>query len=153
MTTTRQTEKTTEMKNIFIIDWWLVFTFTATAISGFVLHIAEHFWSHATWHYWAVCHTLTALLFIFSGVLHIKTHWGWYKNLLKRGIGNKSRITLCLTFIFAIASVTGIVLLNVEGGNSKMGIWHYKIGIILSLIAIWHLIKRFPILLKSINKQ
>ncbi|MBR4846474.1 MAG: hypothetical protein IKU98_08675, partial [Bacteroidaceae bacterium] len=80
------------------------------------------------------------------------THWGWYKSLITKGLGKKSRITVGLSLIYLIASVTGIVLLAVEGANTGVGLWHYKIGILLTLIGLGHLVKRFPILRKSIGK-
>lgn len=144
--------KVNKMKRIFIIDWWLIFVFAITAYSGFELHIAGHFSTHEVWHNWAVCHTLASLAFIVLGVLHIQTHRGWYKSLISEGIGKKSRITIWLSFIYLIVSITGIVLLSIKGGNTDIGLWHYKMGIVLTIIGVGHFIKRFPILRKSIGK-
>ena len=144
--------KLSKMKRIFIIDWWLLLAFAITAYSGFELHIAGHFSTHEVWHNWAVCHTLASLTFIILGVLHIQSHWGWYKSLISKGIGKKSRITILLSLIYLIVSITGIVLLSIKGANTDIGLWHYKIGIVLTIICVGHFIKRFPILRKSISK-
>ena len=144
--------KLSKMKRIFIIDWWLALAFAITAYSGFELHIAGHFSTHEVWHNWAVCHTLASLTFIILGVLHIQSHWGWYKSLISKGLGKKSRITIWLSFIYLIVSITGIVLLSIKGANTDIGLWHYRIGIVLTIICVGHFIKRFPILRKSISK-
>ena len=140
------------MKKLFVIDWCLVLAFALTAFSGFELHVAGHFSTHEVWHNWAVFHTLSSLAFIITGILHVQTHWAWYKSLITKGLGKKSRITVGLSLIYLIVSVTGIVLLAVEGANTGVGLWHYKIGILLTLIGLGHLVKRFPILRKSIGK-
>ena len=141
------------MKKIFVIDWALLIVFAITAISGFELHIAGHFSGHEVWHNWAVCHTLASLAFIILGALHIQTHWGWYKSLISKGFGKKSRITVWLTFIYFVATITGILLLFIAGANTGIGLWHYRIGIILTIISTGHFLKRFPILKKSILKK
>ena len=79
----------------------------------------------------------------------VTTHWGWYKGIIKNGIGRKSKVTAVLSIIFLLLSVTGIVLLGVNGVNSPLGLWHYKIGIAMTAIAIVHTIKRLSILRKS----
>ena len=141
------------MKKIFVIDWALLIVFAITAITGFELHISGHFSSHEVWHNWAVCHTLASLAFIIFGVLHIQTHWGSYKKLISKGVGKKSRITVWLTIIYIIATITGILLLFIAGANTGIGLWHYRIGIILTIISAGHFLKRVPLLKKSILKR
>ncbi len=138
------------MKKIFVVDWALLAIFIVTVFSGFKLHIVGHFSSHDVWHSWAICHTVASFVFLFFGVLHVQTHWGWYRTLISRGLGKKSRITVWLSFIFCFAAITGVLLLNIDGANSEMGLWHYRIGILLSIIGFGHFIKRFPMLKKSI---
>ena len=137
------------MKKIFVVDWLLVLSFVITAFSGFELHIAGHFSNHEIWHNRAVGHIFASCLFLLFGVMHIQNHWNWYKN----GLGKKSRVTLSVTIIFVIATVTGLLLLGINGANSGMGIWHYRIGIILTIIGMGHFIKRFQILKKSLSSK
>lgn len=138
------------MKKIFVVDWWLVALFVVVAVSGFAMHIAGFRFSHEVWHNWAVVHTLSSIAFLIAGIMHIQTHWGWYKGWIKKGLGNKSRLTAFLSVVFILISATGLMLLAVEGANSEIGLWHYRIGIIMTIIGLGHLIKRFPILRKSI---
>lgn len=135
------------MKRIFIIDWILIFAFIASVISGFGLHMSGHGSSHEIWHNWAVFHVLGSMSFLVTGIFHFLTHWGWYKGIAKNGIGKKSKVTAALTVIFLVVSATGIALLATNGPNSALGLWHYKTGIIITVIAAGHIIKRIPVIM------
>ena len=139
------------MKKIFVIDWILVFVFVLSAFSGIGLHIAGHGNNHEVWHNWAVFHALTSFLFFVAAIFHITTHWGWYKGIIKKWAWQKSKITVVLSVVFFLASVTGIILLGVDGANSYIGLLHYKIGIITIVLCIGHLTKRIPLLRKSLK--
>lgn len=115
------------MKKIFVIDWILVFVFVLSAFSGIGLHIAGHGNSHEVWHNWAVFHVLTSFLFFVAAIFHITTHWGWYKGTIKNGLGKKSKITGVLSVVFLLVSVTGIILLGVNGANSDIGLLHLSL--------------------------
>ena len=130
------------MKKIFVIDWVLLFAFVLSAISGIGLHIAGHRCAHEVWHNWAVFHVLTSLLFLIAVICHISTHWQWFKGIVKNGIGKKSRITVVLSVLFLCVAVTGIILLGVSGAGSKVGLLHYKIGIVAIVLCTGHILKR-----------
>lgn len=140
------------MKNIFVVDWCLAIAFILTALSGFMLHYAGHFSTHDVWHNLAVFHIVASLFFVILSILHIKHHLGWYKSLFRKGIKNKSIVTVNVSFIYVVTLITGVALLCVTGANSDIGLWHYRIGILLAIMAIAHFIIRFPILLKSLRK-
>ncbi len=139
------------MKKIFVIDWNLFFVFVLSAFSGIGLHIAGHSNNHELWHNWAAFHVLTSFLFFVVAIFHITTHWGWYKGIIKNGLGRKSRFTVVLSIVFFLVSVTGIILLGVDGANSYIGLLHYKIGIVTIVLCIGHLLKRIPLLRKSLK--
>ena len=139
------------MKKIFVIDWILVFVFVLSAFSGIGLHIAGHGNSHEVWHNWAVFHVLGSFLFLITVIFHITTHRGWYKGIIKNGLGKKSKITVVLSVVFFLVSVTGIILLGVDGANSYIGLLHYKIGIVTIVLCIGHLLKRISLLRKSLK--
>lgn len=130
------------MKKIFVIDWILFFAFTLSAFSGIELHIAGHGSEHEIWHNWAVSHVLTSLFFLIFAILHIVTHWSWYKGIIRNGIGRKSRVTVILSAVFVLVSITGIALLGIDGANSLMGQWHYRIGIVTIILSVGHVLKR-----------
>lgn len=133
------------MKRIFVIDWILIVVFIVSAISGFGLHVAGHGSSHEIWHNWAVFHVLGSILFLITVIFHVATHLEWYKGIIKKGIGSKSKVTAILSVIFLLLSVTGLALLGINGANSLLGLWHYKIGVITIVIALGHVIKRLPV--------
>lgn len=139
------------MKRIFVIDWILIVVFIVSAISGFGLHVAGHGSSHEIWHNWAVFHVLGSILFLIVVIFHVATHLEWYKGIIKKGIGSKSKVTAILSVIFLLLSVTGLALLGINGANSLLGLWHYKIGVITIVVALGHVIKRLPVFRKSLN--
>ena len=142
------------MKKIFVIDWSLMGIFVLTAVSGFGMHISGTRCSHDIWHNWAVVHTCASIAFLVTGIMHIQTHWGWYKIWFKKGLGNKSRVTALLSIIFIMTSVSGIIsFVAVEGCNSPLGLWHYRLGIFITIIGLAHFIKRLPILRKSLKAK
>ena len=139
------------MKKIFVIDWTLIPVFVLSAFSGIQLHVAGHGASHEVWHNWAVFHIITSILFLIAVILHVQTHWGWYKSLVRGGLGKKSKAVLAVTLFFVVLAATGLVLLGVEGANSGIGLWHYRIGLVASVLFLEHIIRRLPMLRKTIQ--
>ena len=128
--------------------------FLITAISGFGMHISGTRCTHEVWHNWALVHTFASLALLICGTLHIQSHWGWYKNWIKKGLGNKSRVTALLSVIFILTTITGIIsLVAADGCNSPIGLWHYRISIMMTIIGLGHIIKRTPILKKTLSKK
>ena len=118
------------------------------------MHISGTRCTHEVWHNWAVAHTLSSIGFLISGIMHIQSHWAWYKGWFSKGLGNKSRVTALLSIIFVAISITGILLIAViDGANSGLGLWHYRLGIAMTIIGLGHFIKRFPILKKSLIRK
>ncbi len=141
------------MKRIFVIDWILILVFVVSAVSGFGMHIAGHGNSHSIWHNWAVFHVCGSVLFFVIAALHIVTHWRWYKGLVKNGMSRKNKVTVILSIVFLVLSVTGIALFGVNGANSSLGLWHYKIGIVMVVIAIGHIVRRRSAFRKSLSAK
>ena len=140
-------------KRLFLTDLLLLIAFVPSSATGFILHWAGHQDSHELWHNWAVAHVITTLLLTILVAIHIYGHWGWYKSLLKNGTKNKSRVTIILSALMLIVIITGIIVLfKHQGTNSNLGIRHYILGIILSIVAIGHFIKRRKVLFKGLKK-
>lgn len=128
-------------------DLSLIPLFVAISFTGVVLHVAP-FTTHDEWHNWALAHSVAGLLFLITGIIHIKQHLPWYKAIVKK-IGNKSRITIAISFLFLFEVVTGILLLTVvEGGGSSIGYWHYILGLVMIFIGLCHIVQRFRIIIK-----
>ena len=141
-------------KTLFLTDLLLLITFVPSAATGFILHWAGHQSSHELWHNWAVAHVISTLLLTILVAIHIYGHWGWYKSLFKGNIKNKSRLTTSvLSALMLVVTTTGIVVLfRHQGANTGLGLWHYVMGIIVSIIVIGHLIKRFNTMLKGLKR-
>lgn len=141
------------MKKIFIIDWTLIPLFLAALISGIMLHAAASLGNHDIWHFRALSHTISGLLFSIALSIHISTHWPWYRGWFRKGLGKKSRVTALLSLLFIFLILTGIILLPIKGDNSRIGHCHYVCGIIAAIIACGHIIKRIPLLKKSLSTK
>lgn len=136
----------TKIKSFFAMVGLLLLTFAASAITGIGLHVAGHGTNHEVWHNWAVAHTILSFVWLVSGAFHIKRHWSWYKAVISKGIGKRSRTTLVLSMVFIVVVITGIVLIAcVDGANSAVGMWHYRLGVLLILLSVVHLVKRTKI--------
>ena len=139
------------MNKIFVIDWSLIPVFVLSAYSGIELHVADYEGNHEVWHNWAVFHVLTSLLFLMASIFHIATHWGWYKGTAKNGIGRKSKVTAVLSILFLSVVLTGFALLGIEGAGSPVGLCHFWTGIVTTVLSIGHILKRLPLLRKSLK--
>lgn len=141
-------------KTLFITDIAVLLTFLPASISGFILHAAGHNGIHETWHNWAVIHIFSTLVFTIAVGIHIYGHLNWYKSLFQKRLGNKSRVTIFLSLLMLATIITGnIVLFRHQGPNSHFGLWHYIIGILFTVIAIGHFLKRFKILTNGLSKK
>lgn len=96
---------------------------------------------------------IDCFLFTVFVVTHVKTHWRWYKSLLKNGLGRKSHVTVAMSFVFIILAMTGYALLGVNGSGSGLGMWHYRIGLLALALFGGHIIKRIPVLRKTIKNR
>lgn len=142
-TSIRSFQIRTKMKTAFIMERLLPLAFVATAVTGIGLHIAGHGSDHEIWHNWAASHVISSLIWLVSGVFHIKRHWNWYRAIISKGIGKRSWMTLVLSVTFVIVVITGIVLIVcVDGANSATGLWHYKFGLLLIVFSIIHILNR-----------
>lgn len=140
------------MKQIFKVDWVLGASFLLCAISGIIYHVAGHQGNHHVWEIWAIVHSLLGLSFLTLAVWHIKMHKGWYKSFVRNSTTRqKGRVTMLVSLLFTIAAITGLALLFIWGEGTEMGMWHYRIGLVTTILLLLHFAKRFPILKKSIT--
>lgn len=137
------------MKKVFKIDSILYPLGLATIITGFGLHIAGHGENHLVWEIWAYLHSATAITLLGFVVWHLATHTGWLKTLGKVSLLPKRAITLLLSLLMIVTVATGIALLAVWGVNTHLGLWHYKIGIVFSILMLIHGGKRLNLLAKA----
>ena len=140
-------------KTLFLTDLLLLITFVPSSATGFILHWAGHQSNHELWHNWAVAHFISTLLLTILVAIHIYGHWGWYKSLFKNGIKSKSGVPVALSALMLVVTITGIVaLFSHQDANTGLGLWHYVIGIIVSIVVIGHFVKRAKIMVKGLKR-
>lgn len=144
----------TKGKSIFIIDIILIPVFTLVIYSGLKLHVVGHINDHTIWENWAHYHIVASIASLIVGWLHIRAHWGWYKSLMRKGLSKKSKTTTALSVLFLILIITGVILiLFIDGGNSPIGIWHYRLGLAMAVLLIVHLFSRLTLLIKGLKRK
>lgn len=143
------------MKKIFKIDWITLVCFVAAAVSGLYFFCAC---GHGGGGGRGVCcefgymHEVPALLFVFFSLWHIQMHWVWYKGLLKNGIRGNKIVTFLLTLAFLAVAVSGFMLLFGGCRQGEVRSWHSWSSLCLAILALIHLVQRFPLLMKSFRK-
>lgn len=123
------------------IAW--VIAFAVTLILGIILHLKGHgiivqpCGVLKTVH-WIFGYTMTVLLFI---------HWAQFRkmlNALKKKIKWFYADTWFLIILFLVTLLTGTVKLLTPVKIPHLGLWHYGLGIAMSITAIIHLIHGLP---------
>ena len=109
--------------------------------------------NHDYWHNCAIFHIVSGMALTISVSIHIYGHWGWYKSLFQKGLGNKSIVTVLLSVLMLATIITGLTVLCIhQDPNYGHGLWHYAIGIILTILGLCHFFKRHHILVKGMKK-
>lgn len=70
---------------------------------------------------------------------------------MKKGVGRRGRVTAAVTLVFEAVALTGVALLGVEGANSEIGLWHYRLGIAGIILFSAHILRRIPALRKAMK--
>lgn len=86
-------------QGIFIADILLVVFLALVVWSGLALHMTTHQRLQFGWasEIWSYIHIVCGLLLSILIFLHIKSHLNWFKGLFKRGLKNKSIITILVS--------------------------------------------------------
>ena len=109
---------------IYFTDLMLLLVFILSFYTGVELHIAGQGVDHESWHIWAIFHK------------------------------GKRKAVLLLSIVFLLAVVSGILLVCfVDGANSSLGLWHYRIGIFVSVLGVLHILKRKRGLYKGVRRH
>lgn len=128
----------------------LVIAFAATLITGIVLHLKGHGIivqprGAIKMVHWIFGYAMTALLFI---------HWEQFHKVLK---AMKKRFrwfyadTWLLIILFIATLLTGTVKLLTPVRIPHLGLWHYAIGIAMSVTAFIHLVRGLPAWTRMVN--
>lgn len=131
------------MKSKANIGIALVITFAVTLVIGIILHLKSHGiiiqprGVLKTVH-WIFGYVMAALLFI---------HWAQFQKMLN-ALKKKFRWfhvdTWLLIILFIATLFTGTVKLLTPVKIPHLGLWHYGLGIAMSITAIIHLVRGLP---------
>lgn len=136
------------IQTLHLTDCTAALTFLTCVGTGFARHGASHGICSADT--WGAGHTVASLLFAASICAHIYQHRGWYKQLFKNGLrGHRTAVTL-LSLLFAAVTVTGLVLLC-GAEAATLGLPHYQIGILFTILALLHTFRRRRALFRRIG--
>lgn len=139
-------KKKMRTKKLFITAITLAFVSPLTFVSGIMLHAAGH--GIVNERLWLIIHLTVSLVFLVCSIIHVFHHLKWYKTLAK-GIGQHNKITICLSVLYVFVILTGLFLIIQKGQSpSHLGIFHYQMGILFTILGLWHFIKRFHVLKK-----
>ncbi len=74
------------------------------------------------------------------------------KGLRDETLRKKRQITILLAVLAFAVTATGIMLLGIMGANTHVGLLHYKLGIVFTLLLIGHSARRLRVLRRVFNK-
>lgn len=128
---------------IYLTNLSMVPLFILSLYTGIKLHITSHSFDTEALHRWSAFHCIASLLFVLLVSAHIRSHWGWYKNAWNKRRQARRHIVFLLSFIFISTSITGILLLlGAENAVFSVSMLHYRIGLLLGILVILHILKR-----------
>ncbi|MCK9613828.1 MAG: DUF4405 domain-containing protein [Bacteroidales bacterium] len=109
---------------------------------------------------WLILHKACAVISIITILLHLYLHWNWLKMAFtKRRLKNGTRVkknSLWLSIIFLLATITSIIswFFIEDKLQAKHVIEiHDKLGIVLSILIIVHLIQHFSWIKRLFKKD
>ena len=140
---TMQSVSSSRTKRHFWFNLFLLLAFVSSAITGVNLHIAGQGINLEVLHRWSIAHIILSFLWLILCVIHIKKHSNWYRMLVRKGSLAKRRITLILSVVFLLTVITAIIsMVSTHEVNSAVGLWHFRLGFLLIIIALFHILRR-----------
>lgn len=126
-------------------DVGLMVTFPLTIGSGLFLHASGHTSNADAFQLWSDIHILAGILFLVFSIRHIVQHRIWFKTLISK-IKTHSKITTLTALSYIMVAITGIFLMiGKEGVNPHLSIFHSQAGLLFSVFAGWHCLKRINV--------
>lgn len=125
----------------------LILSFIAVLVSGIALHVASedsHAPGHQVWAAWAWTHSIAATTLTAASIMHIRQKKKWFRTLKIKAPTLKAKWrkadTLITAGLMSVLLITGLIMLaGVNGGGSKIGLWHYVIGYVWAAFALPHM--------------
>lgn len=128
----------------------LVSLFIVTLTTGIILHLKSHGMIVEPRAVIKVIHWSAGLSMVIAAGVHGRQWRRSFVGCWKRNAFSGVATGILILFICA-AALTGIVKLASPVKIHGLGLWHYWIGMLMSLFAVIHLIKGIPVLRKMIR--
>lgn len=116
----------------------LSLAYAATAITGFVYHATSAHIAGPFPNVWMGLHLVAVAACLYFTARHLLLHKRYYASFAKRNAKQRHKATLITTFIFIAVLLTGLALLPVYLTHTPLGLWHYRLGIFLTLSVFIH---------------
>lgn len=130
----------------------LIVLFVITLVTGIILHLKGHGIIVEPRKIIKVIHWVSGFMMTAFVCWHGKQFWKAIVSQLKRprfsGIN-----TATLAVFIILTTMTGLIKLITPVKIPGLGLWHYWLGIIMSIVAIIHLLKGLPMLIKMIKSK
>jgi len=155
--------------NWFIINIGLIISGLLTAISGLLIQLEYHIGNHGniaiddyvfgiSYNGWSGFHKISILMFLLLMIFHISLHWKWYKVVIMKWLIAKNIQGLTLSVVFILVATSGLIswvidLLKGDVLLRKAFIEiHDKLGIILIIYLILHVVKKLKWFFTTLDK-
>lgn len=124
--------------------------FIISVISGIILHLKKHGMIVEPRAVIKMIHWISAYLMVLTAIIHSRQFWIPFLNHL--GKHDCKGFNMCaLIILIMAATITGAVKQFSPVKIHGLGLWHYWIGMLMSLSAIVHLVRGVPMLFKLIR--
>lgn len=93
---------------------------------------------------WLWIHVVLGLLCLIAVIHHVYLHWGTMWHWMRMMSHAHSKLTRCLAWCFLLTVITGMVVaisICQGAGHTAIGGLHGKIGILVLLLMVFHLLK------------
>lgn len=128
----------------------LIVLFVITLVTGIILHLKKHGVVVEPRDVIKLIHWLAGFTMGVLACLHGKHFWRVFINTLKKRAPTSINTVVLSIFIIATV-VTGVVKLASPVKIQGLGLWHYWLGIIMSVSVLFHLFRGVPMLVKMMN--
>jgi len=154
---------------LFSVNSMLLVCSIAAAFSGLTIMIRYHmghsgminvtdeFWGF-DYSVWSGIHKTVTIALTLLMAYHVLLHWKWYKNVVLKKLMTKNKQVILLSFIFICTCLTGFIPWILPSGEdtelTRRGLLeiHDKMGIVLIVLLVLHVRKRFNWFMKHLQQ-
>ena len=155
--------------NQFIVNSTVLIFGISTLFSGLLIQLKFHIGQHGdisssekflgiTYAGWTEMHKISVVVLVAFIIYHFALHWKWFQTVVCKRLFKRHRQVVTLSITFLIATFSGFFPWLIYLGNGDEVLRkeiieiHDKVGIVLSVLLIMHMMKRQQWFFKSLEK-